>query len=57
MAEAGGQLSPGMMSFLRESRRVETRRMREELDFQLRYEDFGEGIAASLSEAPPGSDG
>ncbi len=57
MAEAGGQLSPGMMSFLRESRRVETRRMREELDFQLRYEDFGEGIAASLSQAPPGSDG
>jgi nucleoside-diphosphate-sugar epimerase len=51
VAEARGQISPGMLSFLCESRRVDNRRMLEELNFPLRYADYRIGIRASLSEA------
>jgi nucleoside-diphosphate-sugar epimerase len=37
-----------MRGFLVERRRVDTRRMREMLGFQPRYEDFAQGVAASL---------
>ena len=50
LADAPGRISPGMLSFLVESRRVDNRRMREELGVQLRYASLDAGIAASLSE-------
>jgi nucleoside-diphosphate-sugar epimerase len=50
MAEARERLSPGMLSYLVESRRVDTRRMREDLLPRLAYPDLEAGIAASLAE-------
>ena len=50
LAEAQGRISPGMLSFLVESRRVDNRRMREELGVQPRYASLDAGIAASLEE-------
>ena len=49
-AEATGRISPGMLAFLRESRRVDNRRMREELGCEPRYANLDDGIAASLAE-------
>lgn len=43
-------ISPGMLAFLLESRRVEPRRMRDELGLRLRYPTLREGIRASLDE-------
>jgi nucleoside-diphosphate-sugar epimerase len=48
LADASGRISAGMLAFLRESRRVDNRRMREELGVELRYADLDAGIAASL---------
>jgi nucleoside-diphosphate-sugar epimerase len=39
-----------MLSFLVESRRVDNRRMREELGVEPRYAGLDAGIAASLEE-------
>jgi nucleoside-diphosphate-sugar epimerase len=50
LAEAAGRVSPGMLAFLRESRRVDNRRMREELGVVPRYVRVDDGIAASLAE-------
>ena len=50
LADAAGKISPGMLAFLRESRRVDNRRMREELGFEPRYGRLDDGIAASLAE-------
>ena len=50
LAEAPGRISPGMLSFLVESRRVDNRRMREELGVEPRYARLDAGIAASLAE-------
>ena len=50
LAEAQGRISPGMLSFLVESRRVDNRRMREELGVEPRYARLEAGIAASLAE-------
>jgi len=50
LAEARGRISPGMLSFLVESRRVDNRRMREELGLEPRYASLDAGIAASLEE-------
>jgi nucleoside-diphosphate-sugar epimerase len=50
LAEARGRISPGMLSFLVESRRVDNRRMREELGVEPRYASLDAGIAASLEE-------
>lgn len=44
--EALRTLSPGMVSYLRESRRLDCRRMREELGVRLRYPDLASGLAA-----------
>jgi nucleoside-diphosphate-sugar epimerase len=49
-AEARERISPGMLSFLVESRRVDNRRMREELGVEPRYASLDAGIAASLEE-------
>ena len=53
MTEARTQVSPGMLAFLVESRRVDNRRMLEELGVRLAYPDLDAGIAASLAESPP----
>jgi len=50
LADAAGKISPGMLAFLRESRRVDNRRMREELGFEPRYRRLDDGIAACLAE-------
>lgn len=47
-AEARQSLSPAAWSYLAESRRVDTRRMRDELGVQIRYTNLEEGIRASL---------
>jgi nucleoside-diphosphate-sugar epimerase len=47
-AEAERVLSPGMMSFLAESRRVDSRRIQEELGFAPRFKDLRLGILSSL---------
>jgi nucleoside-diphosphate-sugar epimerase len=49
-AEATGRISSGMLAFLRESRRVDNRRMRQELGCEPRYANLDDGIAASLAE-------
>ncbi|HSN70417.1 MAG TPA: SDR family oxidoreductase [Steroidobacteraceae bacterium] len=51
MAEAREALPPAMLSFLLESRRVSTARIRDELGFVPRYAALEDGIRASLD--PP----
>lgn len=48
MDEARQRLDASRMSFLREARRVDNRRLLRELGFELRYADPRKGIAASL---------
>jgi nucleoside-diphosphate-sugar epimerase len=48
--EARERISPGMLAFLLESRRVDNRRMREELNVRLRYPRMQDGVLASLTE-------
>jgi nucleoside-diphosphate-sugar epimerase len=50
LSEARGRISTGMLAYLVETRRVETRRMREELGVSPRYASVEAGIAASLAE-------
>jgi len=50
LAEAHGRVSPGMLAYLVESRRVETGRMRQELGVTPRYATVAAGVAASLAE-------
>jgi nucleoside-diphosphate-sugar epimerase len=50
MADAAREFSPMRMSFLRESRRVCTQKMRDVLGVTLRYPNAEDGIAASLVE-------
>jgi nucleoside-diphosphate-sugar epimerase len=56
LADATGRISPGMLAFLVESRRVDSRRMREDLGVVPRYQRLEDGIAASLAamRAPEG---
>lgn len=54
LAEARTRISPGMLGFLVESRRIDNGRMREELGVHLAYPDLDAGIAASLAEMRPG---
>jgi nucleoside-diphosphate-sugar epimerase len=46
MAEAAARLSPGMLSYMRESRRLDNRRLRERLGVTLRYPNLTAGLAA-----------
>lgn len=48
MAEARKQLTPGMVSFLEESRRIDNRKMREELGVTLLYPKLESGLPACL---------
>ena len=49
-AEAARRISPGMLAFLLESRRVSNERMLKELGVQLRYPSMRSGVLASLAE-------
>jgi nucleoside-diphosphate-sugar epimerase len=44
MEEAENQLSPAMLSYLLESRRIRNQRLLEELGVKLRYPDFRQGL-------------
>ncbi len=48
LEQAREALSPGLMSYLGESRRLSNRRMREELGVKLRYPTLDEGLPASF---------
>jgi len=48
-AEAEQAIDPGMRSYLAESRRIDSRRMREELGVVPRYGSLAEGLAASIA--------
>lgn len=48
-AEAGQSLSPVQLSFMRESRRIGNRRLKEELKLRLAYPTVDVGIAAALA--------
>ena len=50
MQEAERSLSPSLMSFLRESKRIHNLKMLEELGVRLRYPDLSTGLKASLAE-------
>lgn len=52
LEEAGTRISPGMLAFLAESRRVDNRRMLEVLGVVPRYRRLDDGIRASLAEMP-----
>jgi len=45
LAEAPGKVSPGMLSYLAESRRLDNRRMLTELGLTLRYPELAVGLA------------
>jgi nucleoside-diphosphate-sugar epimerase len=47
---AARRISPGMLAYLLESRRVGNDRMRRELGVRLRYPDMPSGVRASLAE-------
>ena len=51
-AEANGRISSGMLSFMRESRRLTNTRMKYELHVNLRYPTVVVGIAASAAISP-----
>jgi nucleoside-diphosphate-sugar epimerase len=46
LAEAAERLSPGMLSYMRESRRLTNHRIREELGVVLKYRTLEQGLAA-----------
>ena len=48
MAAAEKEMSSGMLSFLRENRRIDSSRLADELGVRLRYPTFREGLPASL---------
>ncbi len=50
LREARKVLSPGLLDFLSESRRIDNRRMREELGVALLYPTLSAGLAASLED-------
>lgn len=49
MQEAAERLSPGMLSYMRESRRLSNRRILEELGVELKYPTLDAGLRASLA--------
>jgi nucleoside-diphosphate-sugar epimerase len=48
LEDAEGALSAGMMSYMRESRRLSNRRLREELGVVLAYPDLAAGLPSCL---------
>jgi nucleoside-diphosphate-sugar epimerase len=53
LAQARAELSAGMQSYLAESKRLDNRRMREELGVEPRYPDLVQGLAACLAGERP----
>lgn len=53
-AEAQTALSDGMRSYLAESKRLDNRRMRDELGIEPRYPDLVAGLAACVAAPEPG---
>jgi len=51
LAEAPGQVSAGMLSYLAESRRLSNRRMLSELGIELRYPELSAGLAGCFPTA------
>ncbi len=51
-AQAHTELSAGMQSYLAESKRLDNRRMREELGVEPRYPDLVQGLAACVADDP-----
>lgn len=49
LAQASAELSEGMQSYLAESKRLDNRRMREELGVEPRYPELKQGLAACLA--------
>jgi len=49
MAEAEREMTPAMLSYLVESRRIDNRRMRQQLGVRINYPDLNAGLRASLS--------
>ncbi|MEY4685231.1 MAG: hypothetical protein RLZ25_1690 [Pseudomonadota bacterium] len=56
LAEAREVLTPAMLSFMEESKRLDNRRMREELGVVLRYPTLQDGLNAVFLNAAPLSD-
>lgn len=52
-SEARTQLSPLLLSFMSESRRLDNRRIRQELQAQLRYPQVADGVNAAWHERNP----
>lgn len=55
MDEARRRLSPEMLSYLDESRRLDARRLRDKLGVALRYPDLASGLRATLAEEQAGA--
>ncbi len=51
LSEAGEQLSAGLRSYLQESRRLDNRKLREELGVELRYPTLEQGLPGCLGDA------
>jgi nucleoside-diphosphate-sugar epimerase len=54
-AEIGSRLSAGMQSYLAESKRLDNRRMREELGIEPAYPDLARGLASCVAGAGTGA--
>jgi hypothetical protein len=53
LAEAREVMTPLMLSYIGESRRMDNTRMLERLGVRLLYPDLADGISASLEESRP----
>lgn len=53
LADADGRLSSGLLSYLGESRRLDNRRMLDELGVSLRYPTLQDGLAACAVQQAP----
>lgn len=49
LTEAAGRLSPGMLSYMRESRRLSNRKLRENLGVRLRYPTLDQGLPSCFA--------
>ncbi len=56
LVEARAQLSEGMRSYLAESKRLDNRRMREELGVEPQYPDLAQGLAACVAAEVAGEE-
>ncbi|MGB5648435.1 MAG: SDR family NAD(P)-dependent oxidoreductase, partial [Sedimenticolaceae bacterium] len=52
LSEAHATLSPGMLSYLGESRRLDNRKMLGQLGVTLRYPDLASGLASCHPDGP-----